>query len=127
MRRIVMESPYAGKTQAEVDRNVAYARECLLDCLRKNESPLAGHLLYTQVLEEAIDRKLGLAAHLAWIECADNLIVYTDLGISPGMQQAIIIAQQEETIIEFRKLPEKAMIRMRAAMMPPIIARNAKV
>lgn len=123
MRRVVMESPYAGKTQAEVDRNVAYARECLLDCLRKNESPLAGHLLYTQVLEETTDRKLGLAAHLAWIECADDLIVYTDLGISPGMQEAIVLAQEHQAIIEFRKLPVKAMIRVRAGAVPAVTGR----
>lgn len=115
MRRVVMESPYAGKTQADVDANVAYARECLLDCLRKGESPLAGHLLYTQVLDEAKDRKLGLEAHLRWIECADAVVVYTDRGISPGMQLAIERANNEcQTHIEFRKLPVKAMMRVRA-------------
>lgn len=126
MRRVVMESPYAGKTQAEVDRNVAYARECLVDCLRKNESPLAGHLLYTQVLEEGTDRKLGLAAHLAWIECADDLIVYTDLGISPGMQEAIVLAQEHKAQIEFRKLPVKGMIRVRAGAVPAVTGRTKK-
>jgi hypothetical protein len=108
MRRVVLESPYAGKTQADIDANVAYARECLLDCLRRGESPLAGHLLYTQVLSEAKERRLGLNAHLRWIECADCLVVYTDRGISPGMQEAIEIAADEGTTpIEFRKLPKK--------------------
>ena len=117
MRRVVMESPYAGKTQADIDANVAYARECLLDCLRKGESPLAGHLLHTQVLEEAKDRRLGIDAHLAWIYCADMLVVYTDRGISPGMIEAIEEAANGEahTPIEFRKLPVKAMLRVRLA------------
>lgn len=108
MRRVVMESPYAGKTQVEIDTNVAYARACLLDCLRRGESPLAGHLLYTQVLEEAKERKLGIEAHLRWIECADVLVVYTDLGISHGMQLAIEHAITEhKTYVEFRKLQKK--------------------
>ena len=106
MRRVVLESPYAGKTKAEVEDNVAYARKCLLDCLRRGEAPLAGHLLYTQVLEEAKERRLGLTAHLTWIECADSLVVYTDRGITAGMQEAIILAQEHKALIEFRKLKE---------------------
>jgi hypothetical protein len=106
MRRVVLESPYAGKTKAEVEENVAYARKCLLDCLQRGEAPLAGHLLYTQVLEEAKERRLGLTAHLRWVEMADSLVVYTDHGISTGMQEAILVAQKHDTQIEFRKLKE---------------------
>ena len=106
MIRVVLETPYAGKTKAEVEENVAYARKCLLDCLRRGETPLAGHLLYTQVLDEAKERRLGLTAHLRWIECADGLVVYTDRGISSGMQEAVMVAQESETHIEFRKLKE---------------------
>ncbi len=44
MRLVVIESPYAGDVQA----NVAYAKRCVADCLRRGESPYASHLFFTQ-------------------------------------------------------------------------------
>ena len=44
MRRVIIESPYAGF----VKRNEDYARECLRDSLMRGEAPIASHLLYTQ-------------------------------------------------------------------------------
>lgn len=108
MRLVVLESPYAGKTLVEVHANVEYAKKCIIDSMRKGEAPMAGHLLYTQVLNDAVpeERERGLNAHLAWIEPADDLVVYTDRGISPGMQQAIMVAQRFNTTIIFRTLPK---------------------
>ena len=40
LRRVILESPYAG----EAERNVAYARRCVRDCLQRNEAPIASHL-----------------------------------------------------------------------------------
>ena len=37
---VVIESPYAG----DVEANVAYAKRCVLDCLRLGEAPYASHL-----------------------------------------------------------------------------------
>ena len=44
MRRVILESPYAGS----VEENVAYARAAVRDSLLRGESPIASHLLYTQ-------------------------------------------------------------------------------
>lgn len=89
MRRVILESPYAG----DVDANVAYARRCILDCLSRGESPIASHLLYTQpgVLDDKAEdeRALGIEAGLAWLPVADAMVVYMDRGISPGMQAAM--------------------------------------
>lgn len=102
MKRVVLESPYAG----DVERNVEYARACLLDCLRRGEAPLASHLLYTQVLVDAKpeERRTGIDAGHVWIPHADRLVVYTDLGISPGMQQAIAVAQRHGVKVERRTI-----------------------
>lgn len=66
MRKVVVESPYAGN----VERNLAYARACLHDCLLRGEAPIASHLLYTQpgVLDDdrPEERKLGIEAGLVW-------------------------------------------------------------
>lgn len=115
MRRVILESPYAGN----VDRNLAYARACLRDSLNRGEAPIASHLLYTQagVLndDEPAQREQGIAAGLAWQSVADAIVVYTDLGTSSGMQRAIDIARCACREIERRSLPFDLL----AAAMPP--------
>lgn len=89
MRRVIIESPYAG----DVKRNEAYARACMRDCLSRGEAPFASHLLYTQpgVLDDTIpdERTLGVDAGLAWGDVADVVAIYTDLGLSNGMRYGI--------------------------------------
>lgn len=66
MRRVILESPYAG----DVGANLAYARAALRDSLMRGETPVASHLLYTQtgVLDDSdpAERELGISAGLAW-------------------------------------------------------------
>jgi hypothetical protein len=103
MKRVLVESPYAG----EVDDNEAYARACVLDCLRRGEAPFASHLLYTQVLDDAkpTERQLGIAAGLAWGVCADLVAVYIDRGVSSGMRKGIEAATNAGIPQEERRLP----------------------
>ena len=93
MYRIILESPYGSDDPRIVNRNVRYARLCLRDALLRNQSPLASHLLYTQpgVLDDKVasERKLGIAAGHAWMEFADAVVVYENLGLTPGMEQGV--------------------------------------
>lgn len=104
MRLVIVESPYAGDTE----RNVAYARAALADCFARGEAPFASHLLYTQpeVLDDTVpaQRAQGIAAGLAWGAYADATVVYTDLGITPGMHQGIARAELEGRPVEYRTL-----------------------
>lgn len=102
MRRVVIESRYAG----DVDTNVAFARACMLDSLRRGEAPFLSHLLYTQVWDDsnAAERAAGIQAGLAWHAGADAVIVYLDLGISDGMQLGIDNARRLGTPVEERWL-----------------------
>jgi hypothetical protein len=104
MRRVYLESPYAG----DVHANVAYARECVMDCLRRGESAYASHLFFTQpgILDDTIpeQRALGIQAGLAWAEAADATVVYMDLGVSQGMQIGIYAANKAGRPIEWRWL-----------------------
>lgn len=86
-RLVIIESPLAG----DVEANMAYARACLLDSLRRGEAPIASHLLHTQVLDDLKpdERLLGIEAGLAWYRVADRCIVYGDRGISAGMRAGI--------------------------------------
>ena len=104
MRRVIVESPYAG----DMELNTEYARACLRDCLMRGEAPLASHLLYTQpgVLADSIpeERALGIAAGLEWGRQAEATVVYHDLGISRGMAFGINTAQEAGRPIEVRSL-----------------------
>lgn len=106
MRRVILESPYAGFTDAERNANVEYARDALLDSLGRGEAPIASHLLYTQVLSDEVpdQRKLGIEAGLAWSEYADATVAYIDLGLSAGMMHGINDAVKHDRPVEFRKL-----------------------
>lgn len=102
MRNVILESPYAG----DVEENVKYAKRCLLDCLRREESPIASHLLLTMVLDDdnREERALGVSAGHSWVEAADAVVFYLDRGMSQGMIQALIRANELETPMEFRYL-----------------------
>ena len=104
MRRVILESPYAG----DVGANVAYARECVRDSLQRGEAPIASHLLYTQpgILQDGVleERKWGIDAGLAWGAVADATVVYVDKGTSTGMQYGIDRAEKEGRTVEYRTL-----------------------
>ncbi len=104
MKRVILESPYAGDT----DGNVAYARACLRDSLARGEAPIASHLLYTQpgVLrdEDPGERQWGIDAGLAWAASAEATVVYTDRGVSNGMKYGIANAEHAGRPIEYRTL-----------------------
>jgi hypothetical protein len=104
MRRVILESPYAG----DVDANVDYARRCLRDSLARGEAPIASHLLYTQpgVLrdQDPVERQWGIAAGLAWRCVAEASVVYTDRGITKGMEYGIAAARSAGIPVELRQI-----------------------
>ena len=102
MKRIILESPYAG----DVLENIKYARECMKDSLMRGEAPLLSHLLYTQVLDDNIwhERELGINAGLAWLTAAKKHVFYIDYGYSKGMLAAKELSEEIGIKIEERKL-----------------------
>lgn len=103
---VSIESPYAG----DIETNIRYARACMSDCLKRGEAPIASHLLYTQegILDDDIpeERKLGIQAGFEWNQMAEKTVVYTDLGMTKGMQDGIDEANLRGRPIEFRELDE---------------------
>lgn len=114
MKLVIVESPFAGKSKCKVIRyiqmclNIQYARNCMHDCIKRNEAPFASHLLYTQkhILDDnnTEERQLGIKAGLLWGQKADKTVVYTDRGISKGMQYGIDEAIKCNRTIEYRTL-----------------------
>ena len=104
MKRVLIESPFAGN----VARNVAYARACLADSLARGEAPFASHALYTlpgvlsdEVIEE---RERGIEAGLTWGRVADLTAVYIDFGVSAGMSRGVTRAAIEGRPVEYRRI-----------------------
>ena len=104
MALVFIESPFAG----DVETNIEFARACMRDSLNKGESPLAIHLLYTQkgILDDDIpeERKWGMEAGYAWGKHASKTVVYTNRGISEGMEIGIQRAKDEGREVEYRTL-----------------------
>lgn len=104
MELVVVESPYAG----DVEGNLAYAKRCVMDCLRRGESPYASHLFFTQpgILDDLKpeERKLGIEAGFAWGRAAKRVVFYVDRGWSGGMKAGYIQALNRGTPIEIRSL-----------------------
>lgn len=107
MKRVIIESPYAGN----YDMNEAYAELAMHDCLvNHNESPYASHLLYTRrfVLRDNVpgDRKLGIEAGFYWRDVAEKTVFYKDLGMTKGMIQGEEDCKEKGKEYEVRSLPK---------------------
>lgn len=101
---VILESPYAG----DVERNVQYARRCMRDSLLRGETPFASHLLYTQhgILDDTNpqERHRGINAGYEFWETAQKMVVYRDYGISRGMASAVDQWITGDKEIEFRTI-----------------------
>lgn len=106
MIRVILESPYAG----DVEKNLRYVRACMRHSVLRGEAPFPSHALYTQegVLDDDVkeERELGIMAGFAWRDVALKTVVYTDLGVSPGMARGIRHSEALEIPVEYRTLGE---------------------
>jgi hypothetical protein len=102
MKRVVIESPFAG----DVEANREYLHRCCLDSLRSGESPYASHGFFVYFMDDLKpeERQLGINAGLAWADAAELVAVYTDRGISPGMSYAIRRHEANKRPIEYRSI-----------------------
>ena len=104
MTRVILESPFAG----DIERNIEYARMCVRHSLSLDEAPIASHLLYTQdgILDDNIEeeRMWGIHAGLAWKEVADKQVFYIDYGMSRGMEYGLEYAKEHNIPYEMRKI-----------------------
>lgn len=108
MKRVIIESPFKGENAYQNERNKRYALECMRDSITRGEAPFLSHLLYTQILTESVskERNLGIEMGLLWGEIAELTVVYTDNGISEGMQKGIDHSLLFNRPIEYRTLPD---------------------
>ena len=106
IRRVIIETPYAADTAHGVARNVQYARRCMRDSLLRGEAPMMSHLLYTQALDDKVpeEREIGIEAGFRWGAVVEGWVVYTDRGVSGGMEHGINRAAAFGIEVEYRML-----------------------
>ena len=106
---VIIESPFAGDRPSILARNIRYARFAVADSISRGEAPFASHLLYPQdnILSDLApeERELGIVCGYTWMNQAEKVIFYTDLGMSPGMLMAREAALALDVDIEERTLP----------------------
>jgi len=107
MKRVIIESPYAGK----IPVNEIYGELCMHDCLvNHNESPYASHLLYTRTFvlrdDHPEERKLGIEAGFYWRDVAEQSNFYVDLGVTDGMKLGIEDCEKKSKPYQVRTLPD---------------------
>lgn len=101
MKIVCLESPfkpsaadiatYVGRYSAAdlLRQNLIYARMLLLNSLLQGETPVASHLLYTQVWSEKPElRDAGIKAGIEMHKRSDLVALGVDLGVSSGMKLA---------------------------------------
>jgi hypothetical protein len=117
MKRVVIESPFAGTSdnpqikKKQTRKNIEYARACVTDSLRRGEAPYASHLFFTQpgILDDNVseDRMRGINAGLDITKDFDLTAVYCDFGKSSGMLKGIERANSLGRKVEERYLGDK--------------------
>lgn len=105
MKRVIIESPYAG----DVDKNEEYLARCVTDSLSRGEAPFASQGFYTRYLDDTnrYERATGMSAGWAWLEKADLVVSYEDYGVSEGMKQGLSVARDYGIPTESRYIGKK--------------------
>ena len=89
LKRVILESPYAGSTPEEIRANVEYAKRAMRDCIARREAAIASHLIWADggILDEfnVYERMVGIECGNAWRQVAEYTVFYTDRGWSNGM------------------------------------------
>lgn len=109
--KVQLESPFGAPTRENIITNVAYALLAMRDSLGRREAPFASHLLYTQMLDDQNphERDEGIEAGLVIGRDAQFTAVYSDLGVSRGMEYGIKRAEKEGRPVVWRRLYDTAL------------------
>lgn len=99
---IVVESPFASDDPLVLADNIIYARRAMKSVIDLGGIPFASHLLFTQVMDDTdlSDRQKGISFGFAFWQAAKTVRFFNDYGMSPGMENALMRAQEMGKSIE---------------------------
>lgn len=88
---VYIASPYAG----DVEANVAFAKDACRYAMEQGATPVAVHLLYPQILDDAVpaEREAGIRMGLRVLESCDELWLCGN-RMSHGMKAELAAAEQ---------------------------------
>lgn len=100
---VYIASPYAG----DVEGNVAFAKAACRLAMEQGSTPVAAHLLYPQMLDDAVleQRELGIKMGIRLLEACSELWLCGS-RISGGMQEELKAAWKYG--IPVRRIPSEA-------------------
>lgn len=108
MKKVIIESRFSASNTEGLVRNKKFTLACMRDCFMRGEAPYASHVIYAQthILDDFIahERALGMHAGFLWGDLGELTVVYTDLGISTGMEMGINHAKKIGREVEYREL-----------------------
>jgi hypothetical protein len=113
---VIVESPFRATEYYSQEQHRLYLLHALADCYQRGEAPFASHHLATEVLDDdtPYERALGIRCGLAWGVHASLVAIYSDLGVGPGMKEAIDHYKKLDKPIEWRSLPDRIVRAVRA-------------
>lgn len=118
MRRVYLESPFAGRGSVDQsfltskkrdgELNLRYAKALCRALFRRGDAAFASHLYATQFLDDTVpeERARGIEGCLTWGVCAQATVVGIDRGFTPGMLQGLERARAEGRPVEWVSLPD---------------------
>lgn len=99
-------SPFRATAKNGLAKHIDYAKAACRQVFEEGDHPFAPHLLYPSFLNDhsPADRERGIAAGLTILSACDALYVFTELGVSAGMEEEISFAGQRAIPVVFRNL-----------------------
>ncbi len=124
---VLIESPLSPSDKHPFFKNIYYAQMCMQYALQCGTAPVTTHLEWTQcpgakqifvpdedTENQGIGRNNALVAGDKIRSIVEEVWVFTDLGISSGMQHGIDHANKIETPVREMHLPQKLMEKVHA-------------
>lgn len=108
---VAVESPLKANEAYSREQFKRYRELCLKDAIDRGEEVYCSHWL-ADILDDddPRERMQGLMIGLKWAAKADYAVLYTDFGVSEGMQIALEMYSQIGMRVERRSLPDAAKI-----------------
>jgi len=101
---VILESPFE---TGDAGFSRIYAIECCVDSFKRGETPLAGHLLYPQIVDDITSKDLRETVNDAIFQFyiwAKKIVFYLDHGWTDGMRRARARAENLGYVYEERYL-----------------------